>query len=407
MCCTGRAAVIIMELKTRELYLNHLQKRLPTVRSLIQWLQEEAEVWPLLERLAMPAVKMGLRTVDQLQRLAPRLVRLDMTMVLRHCDEMLPFGSETLQEICFPCGSKMTDAGLCATLNQLPELRVLELPDCNYISNVCIEHAMAACPHLHKLTLSKCTWVDGQTLRYLGGSRVRGSTLSEQPLSQWVSSIGTKKKRLNHAPRQVTSAAPVQWLNLTQCRALCDASLLHLFGSLRALSLCGCTVLTDVAARNVAAHCPQLRLLDLSWAGLTDAGLAAVLRGCRQLQFLGAAHCTQLTDAGIRAVRPSSATAELHQLSLRSCPALTAATATELATWPMLQKLDVGGLTVPPGTFAGWTESRCQQFCRAQPAPASPAPSVPPAAPAAPARDSRKRTLEELLDAWDDSDTPS
>jgi hypothetical protein len=51
-----------MELQTRELYLNHLQKRLPTVRSLIQWLQEEAEVWPLLERLAMPAVKMGLRT---------------------------------------------------------------------------------------------------------------------------------------------------------------------------------------------------------------------------------------------------------------------------------------------------------------------------------------------------------
>lgn len=388
-----------MELQTRELYLNHLQKRLPTVRSLIQWLQEEGEVWPLLERLAMPAVKMGRCTVDQLQRLAPRLVRLDMTMVLRHCDDMLPFGSETLREICFPCGSKMTDAGLCATLDQLPELRVLELPDCNYVSNVCIEHAMTACPQLLRLGLAKCTWTDGQTLRYLGQNRStnRTATTAQQPLSQWVSSIGTKKKRLNGAARETLPGAPVQWLNLTQCRALCDASLQHLFQSLRALSLCGCTVLTDVAARNVAENCPQLRLLDLSWAGLTDAGLAAVLRGCRQLQFLGAAHCTQLTDAGIRAVRPSAATAELHQLSLRSCTALTAATVTELASWPMLQKLDVGGLSVPPGTFAGWSESRCQQFCRRKPAP-----MPPPSSAAAPPCVPQKRPLDELLDAWDE-----
>ena len=147
--------------------LNHLESRLPTVRCLVQWLQAQAAMWPLLERLALPAVKMGLRTVDQLHRLAPRLVRLDLTMVLRHCDEMLPFASPTLREICFPCGSKMTDAGLCDTLSGCPELRVLELPECNYIGTVSIEHAVRVCPKLGRVGVAKCIWVDSAALRFL------------------------------------------------------------------------------------------------------------------------------------------------------------------------------------------------------------------------------------------------
>ena len=387
-----------MELETRVLYLNHLQRRLPTVRSLVQWLEAQAAVWPLLERLAMPAVKMGLRTVDQLQRLAPRLVRLDMTMVLRHSDEMLPFGSDTLREVCFPCGSKMTDAGLCATLDQLPALRVLELPDCNYVSNVCIEHAMTVCPRLERCALVKCTWVDGQTLRYLGANRTLQAPSEAPPQSQWVSSIGTKKKRLHNVRIPVAPAA-VQWLDLSHCRALCDVSFQHLFRSLHALSLSGCTVLTDTSADNVATHCPHLRLLDMSWASITDAGLHRIVYGCRHLQFLGAAHCTALTDAGIRAIRPAPGTAELHQLSLRSCTALTAATATELAThWPMLHKLDAGGLPVPAGTFAGWEESRCQQFCRVSTGPAATTPAA--TATEAPAP-SKRRSLDDMLDNTD------
>lgn len=359
-----------LELNTRELALSHLGKRFRTIRSLVQWLQSQGQTWPLLERLSLPPIKIGLRTVDQLQQLAPRLVRLDLTMVLRHCDDMLPFRCHALREICFPSGSKMTDASLCETLSGCPQLRLLELPMCNYISNVSIEHAMAVCRQLNRMKVNQCTWVDSRTLQYLGAARQR---VSETPLQQWACSIGTKKRRIRDAMEDPAfsppAAAPFTWLDATQCRTICDATLQQLFPSLRALSLCGCTIISDVGVSNIVAHCPSLRLLDVSWSQITDDGLVALLSGCRQLQFLGCAHCDALTDEGLRRVRPSAAGhAELHQLSLRSCSGLGAGAMTEVAAhWPMLRLLDVGGVEgVCSSLFAaqGWSETRCQQFQR-------------------------------------------
>ena len=400
-----------LELNTRELNLNHLGARLPTVRCLVQWLQAQAALWPLLERLALPAVKMGLRTVDQLQRLAPRLVRLDLTMVLRHCDDMLPFASATLRELCFPCGSKMTDAGLCDTLTGCPQLRVLELPECNYIGTVSVEHAVRVCPKLGRVGVVKCIWVDSAALRFLA---LRVSTTGAPaaagaggaPLHRWASSIGTKKKRLRVSAAAAASTSPdppcaITWLDATQCRALCDASLQQLFGTLRALCLNGCVALTDVSIHNIVERCPSMQLLDISWSQITDAGLARLLRGCRALQFLGCAHCDHLTDEGIRQVRPVDGTwAEINQVSFRSCPGLGAPASVEIcAHWPMLRKMDLGGLPVPPAaTLAdhGWAETRCQQFYRERaPAAAAPPPVATSAAPA-------KRSYEDMLeDGWE------
>lgn len=420
-----------LELNTRELNLNHLEARLPTVRCLLQWLQAHGGTWPMLERIVMPAVKMGLRTVDQLHRLAPRLVRLDLTMVLRHCDEMLPFSSDTLQEICFPCGSKMTDAGLCATLSGCPRLRVLELPECNYISNVSMEHAVVACRELGRISVAKCTWADSCTLQYLGADRPRrlahaasedsdhtagSSSSSSAPLHLWASSIGTKKKRMRTAGAAAADGAGAQpppppcritWIDVTQCRALCDASFQQLFRSIRALCLNGCTVLTDLTVDNVVRHCPQMHFLDISWSQVTDAGLEKLLRGCRALQFLACAHCGRLTDDGIRRVRPDSCQwAELNQVSFRSCQGLGPAACQEIGTrWPLLRKVDLGGL---PGLDAalfrahGWEETRCQQFYRTNaPPPATETGSGSSSASARPKRSFEELAAEDDTDLWD------
>ena len=191
-------------------------------------------------------------------------------------------------------------------------------------------------------------------------------------------------------------ACAIAWLDATQCRTLCDASLQQLFSTIRALCLNGCAALTDTSIHNIVARCPAMQLLDLSWSQMTDDGLVHLLRGCRGLQFLGCAHCDQLTDDGIRRARPVDGQwAELHQVSFRSCHQLGAGTCDEVgAHWPMLRKVDLGGLPPrDPALFQdhGWTETRCQQFHRARGAARAAA------APAAP-----KRSYDDLLaDGWD------
>ena len=402
-----------LELNTRELNLNHLESRLPTVRCLVQWLQAQAAMWPLLERLALPAVKMGLRTVDQLQRLARGW-----------CGWTSPWCSAIVTICCllpappcadmFPCGGKMTDADLCDTLSGCPQLRVLELPECNYIGTVSIEHAVRCAPAGPHRVAGASGWTARRSLPGAAERRRRaaeagGGGGGGAPLHRWASSIGTKKKRLRVAAPSSGSIGAggageppcaITWFDATQCRALCDVSLQQLFGTLRALCLNGCVALTDISIHNIVARCPAMQLLDISWSQITDDGLVHLLRGCRALQFLGCAHCDNLTDAGIQHARPVDGTwAELNQISFRSCRLLGTTASTDICTrWPMLRKVDLGGLPVPPAALLaqhGWVETRCQQFYReSAPSPAQVVSTAPGAA--------TKRSYEDLLkDGWD------
>ncbi len=387
-----------------------------TVRSIISWMRQRGELWTALTHLKMPRLKIGLRTIEQLQRMAPLLKSVDLLLVQKHCDEVLPFSSQQLEEVCFPRSSRMTDAGLCATLNACPEIRTLEFMECNQISDISMEHAMVACPHLQKIKLVRCTWVTGKTLLYLSGGSKVGElhamsllTGTKQEAVREVAQGAAKggnggasaQHTMHKASREVfpvnvqggeagaLRTARIEWLELDQCEALCSASLSNLpllAPALKAFSIKGCCAVDEKVAPHIAG-CTKLQLLDLAWVNIDDQALRHIAEACPQLQILGLSNCERLTDQAVWWLTPrciakrlsgitvpsasdaSQSQLQLRQLSLRSCTGLTPQSCHYLATWPQLQWVDLGGVhtdvTVLRGT--GWTEKKCQQFKRTSP----------------------------------------
>ena len=373
-------------------------------------MRTRGEVWTALRQVRMPKIKMGLRTVEQLQRIAPNLRSLDLLQVQKHCDEVLPFSSFA-EDIVFPRSSRMTDAGLCATLNACPNLRAIEWMECNQISDVSMEHTVVACPKLSRVKLTRCTWVTGNTLMYLSGA-------SRGDLHRLSTHTGTKnegvlritrgaakggnggahaKITMERASREVfkdkacDDCRQLEWLELNQCEALCSASMMglrHLCGSLKTLSLKGCCAIDHKVAPHIAL-CTRLTMLDLAWVGIDDEGVRQIAECCPQLSVLGLSS-TQITDLGIwwltprfvskrirgeglPADRVSESQLRLRQISLRSCQKLSKSAAQLITAWPSLEAIDMGGLPIDLDFVrsVGWVGRKCQQFHRTEMCPLS------------------------------------
>ena len=405
-----------METQTERLSLpSQRDVAFTTVRSILTWMRTRGQLWTSLVHLKMPRLKIGLRTVEQLQRMAPSLKSVDLLLVQKHCDEVLPFSSAQLEEVCFPRSSRMTDAGLCATLNACPELRALEFMECNQISDISMEHAMVACSHLRKLKLVRCTWVTGKTLLYLSGGSKVGElhamsllTGTKQQSLQEVAQGAAKggnggasaQRTMQEASRDIftgsrssgdhaTATSRIDWLELDQCEALCSASFANLpllAPTLKAFSIKGCCAVDEKVAPHIAA-CSRLQLLDLAWVGIDDLALRHIAEACPQLQILGLSNCGRLTDQAVWWLTPrcvakrlsgsaapgeeaaSQSQLQLRQLSLRSCTGLTLQSCHYLAAWPQLRWVDLGGVSADAAVLqgTGWAEKKCQQFKRTSP----------------------------------------
>jgi serine/threonine protein kinase len=98
--------------------------------------------------------------------------------------------------------------------------------------------------------------------------------------------------------------AALQYLDLSSCRMLTDATLAHLRGlaTLQYLSLWGCERVTDAGLAHLQGL-TELRLLKLGGCRLvTDAGLVH-LRGLTELKMLELRGCKRVTDAGLKALQ--------------------------------------------------------------------------------------------------------
>ena len=396
----------MLEKGTEALHLDRVGTHFSTVRSVVNWMREQGELWMSLCHIRMPRIKMGLRTVEQFQRIAPNLRSLDLLLVQKHCDEVLPFSSQ-VEEIVFPRSSRMTDAGLCATLNACKDLRSIEWMECNQISDVSMEHAIMACPRLKRIKLVHCTWVTGNTLMYLSGAsrgmlhRITTETGTKVQSVQQVARGAAKggnggayaQNTVVQASRDVfgegdaeSPEARIEWLELNQCEALCSASMMqlrHLAGSLTTLSLKGCCAIDRKVAPHIAL-CTRLRMLDLAWVGVDDDAVQEIAEACPQLEVLGLSN-TGVTDLGLWWLTPSfiskrlrgsgvpAATSEsqlrLRQISVRSCSKVTSQGCHYLAVWPALQAVDLGGLVLDTSILreTGWRDRKCQQFQRKSP----------------------------------------
>ena len=109
-----------------------------------------------------------------------------------------------------------------------------------------------------------------------------------------------------------------------------------------------CDKITDAGVIALAKGCRQLSSLNLSQTCVrdlyrrirfTDAGVLALSRNCPQLSILNLSRCTGITDAGVIAL--AQGCRQLSSLNLKWCNKITAAGVIALARCPQLSSLDL------------------------------------------------------------------
>jgi len=126
-------------------------------------------------------------------------------------------------------------------------------------------------------------------------------------------------------------------LDVRTCPEVTDAGLLPLVevcgARLNTLRLKGTGERGDVGDATLAAlgtHCPNLSLLDASGLDITDAGLHALGRGCRQLSTALLAGCKRLGDEAVGMLARRCGP-RLRLLDLQGCSLVGDEAALELA----------------------------------------------------------------------------
>lgn len=95
---------------------------------------------------------------------------------------------------------------------------------------------------------------------------------------------------------------------------------------LRRLDISMCGEITDAALESLALHCADIRILSCSRRvgtapRLTDRGVEAIARGCRQLSSLDLEGCEGVSDSTLHTL--ATRCFELRELDVRECPLLT------------------------------------------------------------------------------------
>ncbi|CAM9311714.1 unnamed protein product [Lampetra planeri] len=219
----------------------------------------------------------------------------------------------TLETVVVNGCKRLTDRGLHVVAQCCPELRHLEVAGCYNISNDAVFEVVSRCPNLEHLNLSasprrlrcSCRLSHGQQISIHYLDMTDCFSLEDEGLR----TIASHCPRLTHlycAPLHPTDGrgaappgAPLPVHPRAQFQRLSPGGgtsvlreVARLEGCLRYLSVAHCTRITDVGIRYVARYCPRLRYLNARGCeGLTDHGLGHLARSCPKLKSLDVGKC--------------------------------------------------------------------------------------------------------------------
>eukprot|EP00741_Cyanophora_paradoxa_P015878 tig00020909_g15329.t1 len=202
-----------------------------------------------------------------------------------------------IEEIDIGWNDNFTDTGVQALGQRCKSLHTVRMAGCRELTSRALLHvAMLVGPRLAELDILRCEKVSDNGPRCIADKCPNVRSLR----------IGFCCRLTDESVRALGSGLrSVTDLDLSNIRLLSDGALAAgiepLADSLERLNLYSCARLTDEAAGAVA-RCRRLRRLVLSFVGeLSDEGLAAVARGCPELEELEVSSCRLLTDGGVAA----------------------------------------------------------------------------------------------------------
>ena len=280
---------------------------------------------------------------------------------------------------------RVTDAGLWDIATGCPNLKWLDVSQCEEVTDVGLEQLAACCPNLNRVRLRFCPRVTDTGIeklatgcpnlshldishdRELGGPIVTDNGLKQLAAScpklcslvlwncEHIGGWGRGGGVTDAGIAVVFATRPNLGFADIVSAAKADFSLAAFttgHPGIHCLDLAGCGALTDAGIEQLAASCNKLTCLNLGQDcslrhydhdGVTDSWIERIAKGCPSLTHISLAWCARVTDVGIG--RLAAGCPKLTHVGLYGCRQVTATGIECLAAGcPRLRQLDLRGL---------------------------------------------------------------
>lgn len=223
---------------------------------------------------------------------------------------MLALGSHCkgLEVIRLPDHTSVTDTGMSALAENCRGLRSVWLRHSKNLTDIGITKLGECCPFLVEINIDFCAATDAGLIALAEGCPSMGYLGFAR---QQVTDMGLAKLAENC--RELVS------VQFKECKNLTDIGLIKLAEycpRLRSVHFSHCPNITDVSLCVLAQMCPSLCSVKGQRLGVSDAGVEALARFCRQLECCKIEHCSFVTDRGLEALLTCTT---LRSASFRGC----------------------------------------------------------------------------------------
>ncbi|KAI5781648.1 SCF E3 ubiquitin ligase complex F-box protein grrA [Peziza echinospora] len=249
----------------------------------------------------------------------------------------------------------ITDEAVIEMAKNCPHLVEVDLHKCYEITDASVAHLFTL-RHLRDLHLAFCAQITDEAFAAIPNRPIDSLRIIDLTNCELIT---------DEAVIKITSIAPrLRNLVLAKCKNITDRgveSICRLGKWIHLLALGHCSNITDKAVQKIARSCSRIRYIDLAGCvSLTDASVME-LTNLPKLKRVGLVKCQKITDASIIALVAKQQTCVLERVHLSYCVKLTIEGITKLLNkCYRLTHLSLTGID----TFL---HDDLKQFCREPP----------------------------------------
>lgn len=247
-----------------------------------------------------------------------------------------------LKRLAFWESSAVTNNRVSGLVRKCPQLEWISVPGCGNVGDEGLRAIGLHCPNLKHLDIGNCSAVTDNGICAL---------VYKYPQLEHIN-LSYCHQLTGEAIREIgLRCVKLQTVNLERCYEITDeevCALVNGLSDLKELNLYCCCDLTDKTLKKLGECCPKLRKLDFSSEradqqdGNTDAGVLALVSGCKDLEELcisSDASQRIFTDQAIYAILENCP--KLRELEIIQCGGLTHGSFVALAQATSLESLNI------------------------------------------------------------------
>lgn len=184
----------------------------------------------------------------------------------------------------------ITDITMTNVAHECHMLREIVIMQCPSITTTGMTALASHCPLLEHLTIKGCAGI---------GNRALQEVARKCPRLEYLDASGCPQITDLALKELFVACSQLSTVILQHCNQITDEAFAHYIGkNVQVLDLLECQQITNKTLLSIAHNCSvRLRILKLSGSGISDTGVSAIARECRELRVFELTHAENVSDA--------------------------------------------------------------------------------------------------------------